>query len=51
MDSSVVRAPDSCFKGRRFESLQERRKNVLLQGQHSVLTLIFGINSIPVIPQ
>ena len=39
-DSSVVRAPDSWLKGRGFESLQERRKNFLLQGRLSVLTLI-----------
>ena len=31
-DSSVVRAPDSCLKGHRFESLQVRRENFLLQG-------------------
>ena len=36
----VVRAPDSWSKGRGFESLQEQRENVLLQGQLSVLTLI-----------
>ena len=35
-DSSVVRAPDSWLKGRGFESQQERRENVLLQGQPSV---------------
>ena len=35
------------MKGRGFESLQERRENFLLQGQLSVLTLIFGIRSIP----
>ena len=39
-DSSVVRAPDSWLKGRRFESLLERRENFLLQGRLSVLTLI-----------
>ena len=39
-DSSAVRAPDSWLKGRGFESPQERRKNFLLQGQLSVLTLI-----------
>ena len=39
-DSSVVRAPDSRFKGRGFESLLERRENFLLQGRLSVLTLI-----------
>ena len=39
-DSSVVRAPDSWFKGRGFKSLQERRENFVLQGQLSVLTLI-----------
>ena len=39
-DSSVVRAPDSWFKGRGFESLQERRENFLLQGRLSVLTLV-----------
>ena len=39
-DSSVVRAPDSWSKGRRFESLLERWENVLLLGQLSVLTLI-----------
>ena len=39
-DSSVVRAPDSWLKGRRFESLQERWENFLLQGQLSLLTLI-----------
>ena len=39
-DSSVVRVPDSRSKGRGFESLQERLENFLLQGQHSVLTLI-----------
>ena len=31
-DSSVVRAPDSWSKGRGFESLQERREYLLLQG-------------------
>ena len=36
-DSSVVRAPDSWLKGHRFESLQERWENFLLQGQLSVL--------------
>ena len=40
LDSSVVRALDSWSKGRRFESLQERQENFLLQGQLSVLTLI-----------
>ena len=44
-DSSVVRAPDSCLKGRRFESLQEQQENFLLQGQLSVLTLISVIVS------
>ena len=39
-DSSVVKALDSRLKGRRFESLQKRRENFLLQGQLSVLTLI-----------
>ena len=39
-NSSVVRAPDSWSKGRGFESRQERRENLLLQGQLSVLTLI-----------
>ena len=39
-DSSVVRVLDSRLKGHRFESLQERRENFLLQGQLSVLTLI-----------
>ena len=39
-DSSVVRTRDSWLKGRGFESLQERRKNFLLQGPLSVLTLI-----------
>ena len=39
-DSSVVNALDSRLKGRRFESLQKRRENFLLQGQLSVLTLI-----------
>ena len=34
------RTPDSWSKGRGFESRQERRKNFLLQGQLSVLTLI-----------
>ena len=29
-EGSVVRAPDSCLKGRKFESLQERRENFLL---------------------
>ena len=38
--SSVVRAPDSRLKGRRFESRQERRENYPLQGQFSVPTLI-----------
>ena len=44
-DSSVVRAPDSWWKGRGFESLQERRDSFLLQGQLSMLTLYFGIRS------
>ena len=35
----MVRAPDPRLKGRRFESLQERRENSLLRGQLSVLTL------------
>ena len=39
-DSSVVRAPDSLLKGRRFESLLEGQENFLLQGRLSVLTLI-----------
>ena len=39
-DSSVVRAPDSCLKGRGFESLLERRESFPLHGQLSVLTLI-----------
>ena len=39
-DSSVVRAPDLWSKGRKFESLQERRENFLLPGRLSVLTLI-----------
>ena len=40
-DGSVVRAPDSLSKGRGFESLQVRRGIFLLQGQLSVLALIF----------
>ena len=39
-NSSVVRALDSCLKGRGFESLLERRENFLLQCQLSGLTLI-----------
>ena len=39
-DSSVVKAQESSWKGRGFESLQERQENFLLQGQLSVLTLI-----------
>ena len=39
-DSSVVRAPDSWLKGRRFESLQKQCENFLLQGRLSMLTLI-----------
>ena len=39
-DCPVVRATDTWSKGRGFESRQERRKNFLLQGQRSVLTLI-----------
>ena len=50
-DSSVVRAPDLLLKGRGFESLLERRENLFLQGRLSVLTLIFGIRSTPVLPQ
>ena len=50
-DSSVVRAPDSCLKGRVFESLQERRENFLLQGQLSVPTLILVSVPPPVLPQ
>ena len=50
-DSSVIRAPDLRSKGRRFESLLERRENFLLQGQLSVLTRYFGICSTPVLPQ
>ena len=38
--SSVVRAAESSWKGRSFESLQERRESFLLRGQLSVLTLI-----------
>ena len=38
--SSMVRAPDSWWEGRGFESRQERRENVLLLDQLSVLTLI-----------
>ena len=45
-DSSVVRAPDSWSKGRRFESRQDRRENVFLHGQFSVLTLI-SVWSVP----
>ena len=48
--SSMFRAPDSWLKGRRFESLQERRENFLLRGQLSVLTY-FGISSTPVLPR
>ena len=44
-NSSVVREPDSWLKGCRFESLQERRENFLLQGQLSVLTFYFSIRS------
>ena len=40
MGSSVVTAPDSWSKGHGFESRQQRRENVLFQGQLSVLTLI-----------
>ena len=47
----MVRAPDSWLKGRGFESLQERQENCLLHDQLSVLTLIFGIRSTPVLPQ
>ena len=39
-DSSAVRARDSWLKGPRFESLQERQDNFLLQGQLSVLTFV-----------
>ena len=39
--SSVVRAPGSWLKVRGFESLQEQRENLLLQGQLSVQTLIW----------
>ena len=46
-NSSVVRAPDSWLKGRRFESLQEQQENFLLQGQLSVLTFYFSIRSTP----
>ena len=38
--SSMVRAPDSWWEGRGFESRQERRENVLLLDQLSVLALI-----------
>ena len=39
-DSSVVRAPDSWWKGRGFEPRLERWEKFLLQRQPSVLTLI-----------
>ena len=38
-DSPVVRAPNSWLKVHRFESLQERWENFLLQGQLSVLLI------------
>ena len=36
----MVRVPDLQLKGHGFESLQVQRKNVILQGQLSVLTLL-----------
>ena len=39
-DSSVVRVLDLRLKGHRFESQQGQQGNVLLQGQHSLQTLI-----------
>ena len=50
-DSLVVRPSDSWWKGPGFESRQERRENILLRGQLSVLTLIFCTCSTPVLPQ
>ena len=51
INSSVVRAPDSRLKDRRFESWREWPKNFLLQFQLCVLTLISVSVLPPVLPQ
>ena len=46
----LVRAPDSRSNGCEFEFWQERRENFLLQSQ-LVCLFLFGVRSIPVLPQ
>ena len=47
----IGRALGSRSKGLRFNPWQEQQENFLLQGQLSVLTLISGICSTPVLLQ